>query len=293
MSLNIQKIQPVISDCHKKLDSIGKISLNSIKLCSEDIKQSIRNYTPKRLKELAQLNCYAANKVKTELDKKYGEGNYILIALGRSVSSIAETLGCMGVDTKIIPISGLRNREVDNIPEKDLHLYKTFLVQKGLSKTELDKNKEKKYIVIDYAYYGRTLEKATKLLKKNELLGDKPNLISMSINNILGEDFNQKQFRTLFQYNRFKDYSYVGRLHVDNLKDVYNQCSPERIKEYQGNITQGLRKLFWFSVFDSLKQENYKNIIPMKELNALYEHHMSPKAIRNYIKREFEKVKKY
>ena len=192
----------------------------------------------------------------------------------------------MGVDTKIIPLSGLRRSEVNDIPVKSLHTYKRFLVQKGLSKTDLIKNKDKKHILIDYAYYGRSLNRAEALLKKDEMLGNAPNLISMQINNILGEDFNQKQFRTLFQFNRFKDYSYVGKLHVNNLKDVYNQCSPERIKEYQGNITQGLRKLFWFNVFDSLKQENYKNIIPMKEFNALYNHYMSLKAVRNYIKRE-------
>ena len=280
---------PIISTCHTQLNKIGKISPYSISNLSEEFKQRIRDYTPARLKELAQMNCYAADKIKTELDKKFGGNNYVVIAIGRSVSSIAETLGHMGVDTKIIPLSGLRRREVHDIPANSLNTYKSFLGQIGLSKNDLSRNKNKKYILIDYAYYGRSLKRAEELLKKSEMLGDAQNLISLSVNDLLEEDYTNKQFRTLFQYNRFKNFSYVGRLHVDSLKDVYNQCSPERINEYQGNITKGLRKLFWFNVFDSLKEKNYQKINPLAELNALYEHYMSPKAVRNYLRREFEK----
>ena len=291
MSIAITKISNtnLISECHNRLNKIGKMTPMSVGRLSEKAKQTIRNCTPVRLKELAEMNCYAANKVKAELDKQFGENNYVLIAIGRSVSSIAETLGYMGVDTKIIPLSGLRRREVNNIPSNSLHTYKSFLVQKGLSKTDLSKNRDKKYVLIDYAYYGRTLDRAEELLKKREMLGNAPNLVSMRINDILGDDYDTKQFRALFKFNRFKNFSYVGRLHVDNLNDVYNQCLPERVKEFQGNITKGVRKLFWFNVFDSLKEKNYQKINPVRELSALYEHYLSPKAVRNYIRREFEK----
>lgn len=289
MSAAISKFSNVnlISGCHSCLNKIGKMTLkNEI---DNNTRQFILDCTPKRLKELAKMNCFAAEKVKTELDKQFGENNYVLIAVGRSVSSIAETLGYMGVDTKIIPLSGLRRHEVSDIPQDSLNIYKTFLVQTGLSKTDLQRNKNKTYILMDYAYYGRTLKRAEELLKKNEMLGNAPNLISMRINDILGEDYQKKQFRTLFKYNRFKNFSYVGRLHVDNLKDVFNQCSPERVKEFSGNITQGVRKLFWFNVFDSLNKKNYRKINPITELNALYEHYLSPRALKNYLRREFEK----
>lgn len=292
MSLNIQKIQPMFSDCHKRLNKIRKMSFESVRKIPENEKQILRNATPKRLVELAKMNCYAADKIKSELDKCFGENNYVLIAVGRSISSIAETLGSMGVEIKIIPISGLRKAEVDNISKDSLQIYKTFLVQKGLSKIDLCKNADKTYVLMDYAYYGRSLERAEKLLKKNELLGDARNLISLKINDILGEDFGKKQFSTLFQYSRFKDYSYVGKLSVYNLKDVYKQCSPDRIKEYQGNITKGLRNLFWFNVFDSMNNKNYKDIFPQKEIDAVYKHYMSPQAVRNYIAREQKKVAK-
>ena len=282
MSSNI-KISPIISTCHAQLNRIGKITPKSMNRISEKAKQTIRDCTPARLKELAQMNCFAAEKVKAELDKKYGENNYVIIAIGRSISSIAETLGHIGVDTKIIPLSGLRWCDIDFVSIQDLPIYRTFLESKGLGRHDLDMNKNKKYIIMDYAYYGRSLERTERLLRKEELMGDAPNLISLKINDVLGEDFNK--FQTLFRYNRFKAFSYVGKLKIDNLKDVFKQCSPDRVKEFKGNITQGLRKLFWFNVFDSLKQKNYKNIIPIKEFEALQEHQMSRRAIQNYISR--------
>ncbi len=279
----------LISECQKRLNKIGKITPQSIAQADKTTREYLRKLTPVRLKELAQMNCFAAEKVKNKLDELYGENNYVLIAIGRSVSSIAETLGHMGVDTKIIPLSGLRRREVNDIPSDSLLAYKTFLVQTGLSKTDLNKNKDKTYVLMDYAYYGRTLERAEELLKKSEMLGNAPNLVSMRINDVLGEDYQKKQFKTLFEYNRFKNFSYVGRLHVDNLKNVFKECSPERAKEHSGNITQGVRKLFWFNVFDSLKENNYRKINPITELNALYEHYLSPGAVKNYLRREFTK----
>lgn len=288
--INIQA--GTISRCHNYLDSIGKINRQGIQNTSQDVRMFLREVTPKRLKELAKLNCFAADKVKTELDKKYGANNYIVVAIGRSLSSIAELLSYMGIDTKIIPLSGLRKRVPDDIRKDDLHIYKTFLVQKGLSKTDLKKNKDKTYVLMDYTYYGRSLKRAEELLKQKELLGNAENITAMPICNALGEDYEKRYFKTLFSCNRFKYYAYVGKLHVDNLINVYDVCSPERVKEYQGNINQGMRKLFWFNVFDSLLNEDYKDIIPRTEVNALQKHYYSPEAIRNYIERERARLDK-
>jgi len=290
MSLNVQKIQPIISDCHKRLNNIGQITPEKVEKLPEIVKQSIRECTPARLKELARVNCFAANEIKSELDKKYGEGNYILIAIGRSISSIAETLGQMGINVKIIPLSGLRRGEVESINEESLNMYRTFLAQKGLSKSDLKKNKDKTYILMDYAHYGRSLYSAEKLLKKDEMLGDAENLVAMPVNDVLGDSYVNKRFNTLFEYSRFKDYSYVGKLDISQLQNVYSQCSPERIPEYQGNITKGLRKLFWFNVFDSLVQKDYTDTVPNREFRAIYKHYLSPEASRNYIKREYKKM---
>lgn len=295
--MNILKISPsanqgIISECHKRLNKIGKITYENVSRTNEKTRQFLREKSPARLKELAKLNCYAADKIKRELDNKYGENNYVLIAVGRSISSIAELMGSMGADTKIIPMSGLRRTNVKLIPAKGLRKYKAFLNKIGLSKSKLEENKDKTYILMDYAYYGRSLENTKKILKRDDMLGNADNLISVPISVILDEDYIDKGYQRLFEYNRFKNYSFVGKLNINNLANVFKKCSPNKMQELKGNITQGLRKLFWFNVFDSLKEQSYKNILPTKELDAIYRHHMSEKAVNNFIKREFERIGK-
>lgn len=286
--LNIQI--GTISRCHKYLDGMGKINKQSVQNLSQETKDFLREITPVRLKELAQMNYYAADKIKKALDGKYGVNNYVLIAVGRSISSIVELMGQMGVNTKIIPMSGLRRRGIDNISPENLTKYKKFLSKIGLNKKELKRDKDKTYILMDYTYYGRSLEKTNELLKKDELLGNVSNLITMPIQNVLREDYERMGFKRLFEYCRFKDYSYVGKLPIDNLKDVFKVSNPDKNKEFQGNITKGLRQLFWFNVFVSAKQKNFKNVMPDKELEAIYKHYLSQKAINNYLKREITKI---
>lgn len=290
MSNNVLKIitpqtQEIMSKCHKQLNKIGEMTYENVSRTNEKTRQFLRENSPVRLKELAQMNCFAAEKIKNKLDEKYGKNNYVLIAVGRSISSIAELMGQMGADTKIIPLSGLRRGDIDNIPQDSLRTYKSFLAQIGLSKTDLKNNKDKTYIIMDYTHYGNSLEKAEKLLKKDEMLGNANNLISLPVSEFLGNDYEMMRYNYLFEHCRFKDYSYVGKLHIDNLKDVFKRCKPERIKEFQGNITQGLRKLFWFNVFDSLKENNYKKVYPSAEMDSLYNHYISPEAVKNYLNR--------
>jgi hypothetical protein len=276
--------------CHTSLDKIGKITLGNVSKANETTLNVLRQNTPLRLKELAQLNCFAADKIKTELDKAYGTNNYAVVAIGRSLSSIAELLGSMGVDSKIIPLSGLRRHGIEGIKKDDLHIYKTFLAQKGLSKAEIRKNQEKKYILMDYTYYGRSLKKAEELLRKKEILGNFDNLISLSISEVLKKEYEGRHFSKLFACNRFKDYAFVGRLDINRLQDVFKVCSPDRVKDYQGNINQTIRKLFWFNVFDSLIKKDFKNVMPINEIAALNKHYYSPEAVNNYLKREMEKM---
>jgi len=293
MGINVSKISTsnLISECHSRLNKIGEITFENVKNTDIKTRRYLSKNSPERLKELAKMNCFAANKVKTELDKKYGEKNYVVIAIGRSVSSIAELLKIMGIEAINIPLSGLRKRTVKDIPEDYLHTYKSYLVQSGLSKTDLKNNPDKTYVIMDYSNSGKSLKRAEEMLKSDYLLGDAKNLTAVSINELLGKDYKKRKFEDLFNCSRFKDFSFVGKLHVDNLNNVFEVCSPDRVKEYQGNITQGLRKLFWFNTFNFLDKNNFKNIMPTKEYNAVYAHFYNINTIRNKINMENKKIK--
>lgn len=294
--LRQQEPPGIISKCHQKLNRIGKISLKNVSKLNEQTQNFLRENTPVRLQELASMNCYAADKIKRTLDKKYGENNYVLVAIGRSVSSIIELIGEMGCNVKIIPLSGLRRYDIDNISQKNLKAYKRFLKGIGLSESDLTKNRDKTYILTDFTYYGRTLNKTETLLKKDYMLGYAPNLISIPISDLLGDDYYLMGYEKLFEYNRFKYYSYVGKLFTYELKNVFNVCSPKKNKELNRNITQGLRKLFWFNVFYSLLKENSsekkqdKSFTPECELHAIYNHYVSPEACENIHKADYNAV---
>ena len=292
MGINVSKISNVnlISECHSRLNKIGEMTFENVKNADIKTRRFLIKNSPARLKELAKMNCFAANKVKTELDKKYGEKNYVVIAIGRSVSSIAELLKVMGVETKNIPLSGLRKKTVKDIPEDYLHTYKSYLVQIGLSKTDLKNNPDKTYVIMDYSNSGKSLKRAEEMLKSDYLLGDAKNLTAIPINELLGKDYKKRKFEDLFNCSRFKDFSSVGKLHVDKLNNVFEVCSPKRVKEYQGNITQGLRKLFMFNTFNFLDKNNFKSIMPTKEYNAVYAHFYNINAIRNKINMENKKI---
>lgn len=276
-----------LSRCHEYLDKMGKINKRSVQNLSQEAKDFLREVTPDRLKELAQMNCFAADKIKNELDNKYGRNNYVIISLGRSLSSICELIKQTRTKVIHLPLSDMRRNDFNQNQDKNIIMFKKYLKFAGLTQKKLEMNPNKKYILMDYTYYGRSLDKTYDFLKKPDMLGDAPNLIKLPVCDVLGKYYNQKGFKNLFEYSRFKDYAIVGKLSIKKLSNIFIQSNPETAKEYQGNITQGVRKLFWFNVFDSLKNGEYKkDLFPRLEVDALYKHYLSPKAVRNYLKKE-------
>ncbi len=241
------------------------------------LKLLLRYFSPARIKEMAQINLYAANKVKSHFDDLYGANNYTLIAIGRSVASIAETTKALGADVKIIPLSGLRHGLPKNIPNKDV--YKKYLDSVGINKDNFEQSC-KKYILVDYSYSGNSLEAVQKFFKQNFLASNKGQLLCVSINDLLREEFYSRDWNLLFSLNRFKLFSQVGKLDIDNLKKVFIQANASSAEEYHSRAAQYMRKLFLFHVFDKLNCNKFEYVKPDKELKMLNKHHLSQKAMR-------------
>ena len=268
-----------------------ELSPDTVSKLDKSIKVLLNKVTPKRIKELAQVNCYAAAKSKKYFDSLYGENNYTLIAIGRSVASIAETMKYLGADVKIIPLSGLRNGLPKEIPNIDL--YKKYLSKIGINLGMLEKNKDKKYILFDYQYSGNSLQNADEFIRKNILNSDPENLIKISINEVLDKDF-YTNFHLLFSLNRFKEFSSVGKLNIMNLKNCFKQSNPFTAIEYQSNMAKYLRKIFLYNVFECMKKDTYINSCE-SELKALYNHYLSDQAmiirLENILKKELTAIK--
>ena len=297
----------VISCAHNYLNNLGEMSIETVKKMSDKSKNYLREISPIRLRELANLNCYAAEKIKNSLDSEYGENKYAIIAIGRSVSSMTELLKNIGVDSWIIPLSGLsfsipwHSKKEDFcikdkfgktvklnvyndfrsilLPEQ-LKTYSDYLSSIGLSKDEIRKKPDMKYIILDYEHTGKSLRNAHDILKDDAFLGDSQNIVAKSVNKLLGEDFYGMNFNAFLNFERFKDYAYVGKMQVSNMGDVFKHANPEIEPKYQGNITKGLRDLFWFNVFDSYINKIYKKCSIKHEMKALYLHYLTPKALK-------------
>lgn len=245
---------------HKLLNSLGEMTFENYKKSSFIKKALIRKLTPKRIKELAKINCDLAEKTIIHLDNLYGKGNYSIIMLGRSLATIGEAIKEMGIDVKIIPLSGLRaHHEVKNI-----EVYKSFLDSIGLTKATLRSNPNKKYVLMDYVFEGISIRKGKKFLENEALLGKNENLVTNAINEVGIFDNNLYK---LFTHDRFKIFSPIGKLRLSELKDAFFQAN--FAKECNFNIVKYLRKLFLFNMFDAIHYGNYCNKLPIKELKVL------------------------
>ena len=250
-----------IRRCNNILKRVSDFTPQGYENMSSDSKVFLRKCTPDRMQELAKTTCDIAYKLKNKFDIRYGENNYMVIAVGRSMASVAETLNFIGGEAVVIPLSELRFYLPDQVP--DMELYRKYLEQIGLTKEKIQNNPDKRFILMDYAVSGDSLRTAREFLERPELLGKSDNFIDYEINPII------KSLKTikLFYFERFKNFSPVGKLSLDNLRDVFTQSNSSTSREGRGNICQYFRKLFLFNLLDTLNLEDFHDFIPKKEIN--------------------------
>lgn len=87
-SLNsgLGKLQEINKAEYESLTEVEKASLRKR---LEELKDT---NIKKHYKEEVKLHHFAAEAIKTVFDKEYGEGNYVVITVGRSLSSIGKML---------------------------------------------------------------------------------------------------------------------------------------------------------------------------------------------------------
>ena len=195
--------------------------------------------------------------MKSYLDKKYGEKNYTVITLGRSISSLGKCLGYeIGEDNvKMLPMSSAGRFCLSNETSENVKSFADYLSSVGLSKESIKKS-GKALVLVDYSYTGRSLIGAKKIMQREDVLGEETEIHTENImdmlkgidNDLIKEHgFESEQhFRIdselIFWNSLFKKYSLV-----DNCYDLENtsravlnmQEAPE------------LKKQFLFKLLDS------------------------------------------
>ncbi len=151
----------------KILSRTKKFDIDSYNSLSRK-ERAILMATSKEAEDAAKDTLKVGINVKNDLDKKYGEGNYVFVSIGTSPSGIGRVLEFMGVETKYLPISGL-SEYWENDSYKDFSTsfpkYKDFLTEQGLSKEKIESS-GKKYLFFDYTRTGRSLSVFENIMKE-------------------------------------------------------------------------------------------------------------------------------
>lgn len=151
--------------------------------CREFGAKEYENLTPQELEAIrgvvsvdtartASMVVDVAKKVKSAFDKKYGEGNYVFAAIGRSCATIADCMKNMDAKTTMIPLSGLSGADVSYADSMACQFgfekYKNFLYE-TLGNPKAIKHTSKKILFCDFSTSGSTLKVFDRLMSSKSV----------------------------------------------------------------------------------------------------------------------------
>ncbi len=252
------------------------------RLSSNEIQQLRQNFT-KMVKKSNDLALFAFDDIhnicpvilKDMFDKFFGAGEYVVITLGRSLSTIGKALGYkLGEDKVInIPMSWARRFAPEStriedhftvynklLTEEGLYQFKNYLSKLGLSKTQVETS-GKNYILMDYCFSGTSLKGAEFLFKSDYIWGPNAKIFAVDFlealskynipnmkNSFIPMSPESLLYRT-FCGSRLKSYSFVSRaLRLDKTEKA--SMIPTLINR---NIEKE-RNLVWFKLLDNAMQ---------------------------------------
>ncbi len=238
---------------------------------------------PAKMRSIGEIHDFASECIKKVFDERFGENNYVVLPIGRSLSSICKALAIkIGEENVInIPMSNAKrfftepyltenyNLCINNIKKSSgYRTFKNFLSSKNLSKKDV-KNSNKNYILLDYCCSGYSLRGAEQLFKSNIIWGNKKNIYAADFIKIL-ENFENNnsnikaisELKNILLNSSYKDFSFVGA--SEKLKDTKKAYKNPNI--ILGRIT----KLIWFHILDTVisKKNNFNTtlkILPKKQ----------------------------
>ena len=220
------------------------------------------------LSEDLPMHHFAANSIKTVFDEQFGENNYVVITIGRSLSSISKLLEMkIGEENvKNIPLShsdeyfaadsgAMYNQIIDKFTDKyGFEKFKKHLTSIGLDKKTVE-NSGKNYVIMDYCHTGKSLNGAYTILTSDSLLGNTKNNISVaSIYNVTSlTDFSMaNKLDHNLATMKYKIYSFVDKFY-GKMTDLETALD---YKKLGNKINQETMKLFGFALLDSQFSKN-------------------------------------
>ena len=276
-SINPDSLDITLSKGLSKLKKYTKEEYQ--RLNKQEIKQLRQEY-----KKIADRNIYYVQKeesheitserIKDYCNEKYGEDNYKIITIGRSLSTIGKVLGYKIGEENVInlPLSDAGkylNKKYTDILKKDgeIDRLREFLSTIGLSKDDR-KLSGKHYVIMDYSATGKSLKGATRLLTRSDVLGTR-HVHSLSVCDCMTNFLEENRLNSELSFCTYKPYAFVSR--AENLRDI-----PEAMKIPERHDTES--RLFLFKLLDN--QMNHSKLKSKSDTKK-------PNIIQRFLQRIF------
>jgi hypothetical protein len=248
-------IEPFIS---KSLEKLGDFSTENYKKLSRAEKIKLRkeyqklSTTSDFYENCEDIHDKVSDCIKKVFDRKYRENNYVVIMIGRSLSSIGKVLGYKTGENNVknIPMSNafFYTKDAFNERLKRLgHIDKLneYLNSIGLNKEIVEKSK-KKYIVMDYCSSGASLKGGTHILQREDVLGNSDKISSCDVMECLPSKDDRIRLEGYLYSGLFKKYAFVkSSTYFDNIMKNTVNPQEEELKT----------KLVWFKLLDNQMQK--------------------------------------
>lgn len=242
---------------HNIMKSFDEFSPECYKILSPEEIRAMRSKITLITANKAEITAETGTLLKNYFDKKYGQGNYTFISIGRSLGTIAQYMKYSGADAKCIPLSGLSQMTLtvaeDIVYNKRFQEYKKYLYE-VFGKPEELKQSKKTYIVSDYCFTGSTLKIAEKIIS-HRLTGLKSRKIKyFSVEKIfekiaIQNNMEPQKIEIIDKYlnsacqQEFDIFAPILRLDWEDLGNVRDSLNPPKTES---------RKMFQFCLSDIL-----------------------------------------
>ncbi len=232
---------------------------------------------PINLFGIGEIHAYAADCIMKTFDKRFGKGKYVVIPIGRSLSSIGKSLGVKIGEKNVvnIPMSNANRFYSDSVSSSDYQAFidslknnkglktlKKYLASQNLTRKDIETS-GKNYILMDYCYVGNSLKGAEQLFKSDELWGnEKKNIYAVDFLKLLNK-YNENtivppiklipekqnifnKIQSALLVSEYKAFSSVGK--SLRLSDTITAA-----KEKQNFLAIPRKiKLVWFNLIDTI-----------------------------------------
>lgn len=277
----------------KALAKINDFTKEEYESLTEDEKAALRMSLKKEfkindLKNDVELHQYAAEAIKQVFDKQFGEGKYVAVPIGRSLSSIANLLAMkIGKENvKTIPMSNMGkfyvyqntqecyDKQIENFKSLNgFESFKNYLKSIGLSKKEIE-NSKKSYVLLDYCASGMSLMAAHAILTSDEFLGNEKRNISIASMADITSTINEKtglgdKIDSKLFHGDFKEYSTIPKINNDftNIEQLADYKLQKNDPREQNKIKK--IKLYNFALLDSeFSEKKAFELLKIKKQNT-------------------------